>query len=259
MAEPGVTLDLARVRPEAREIVARAARVYVAHTRQWFVGLLLHGSAFKGGSILGCSDVDFQLYLRDDAFTGDGELPLALTLALHRDLARVDPAPFNYLQCFAHGSRLPAGQVGPIPGAYTMLAGRLPVPEATAEQILSSARTALDGLRVPPAKLTASLLDHGEGRLERHVRLLCTDIWPTLFHVLALQDGEPIRIWGLPKPEAIALLPAGTPTGDAIRAFYDALRVYYPAHTDAEAGLRVIEQGATFLRTVQVWWRAVGE
>ena len=58
MADSGVTLDLAHVQPEARAIVERAARVYVAHTRPWLVGLLLHGSAVNGGFILGCSDVD---------------------------------------------------------------------------------------------------------------------------------------------------------------------------------------------------------
>ena len=61
MADSGVTLDLAHVQPEARAIVERAARVYVAHTRPWLVGLLLHGSAVNGGFILGCSDVDFHI------------------------------------------------------------------------------------------------------------------------------------------------------------------------------------------------------
>ena len=254
MADSGVTLDLAHVQPEARAIVERAARVYVAHTRPWLVGLLLHGSAVKGGFILGCSDVDFQLYLRDDAFEADGALPLELTLALHRDLARIDPAPFNYLQCFAHGSSLPAGQVGPIPGVYALLTGALPIPEATAEELVASASAALGRLIIPPEKLTSGLLDHGEGRLERHVRLLCTDIWPTLYHVLAVRDRDPIRMWGLAKPMAIAQLSPATPMGAAIRAFYDALVAYYPSHADAEAGLRVIERGVAFLRAARTWW-----
>lgn len=255
MPEPAIAIDLSAAQPEARAIVARAANVYIAHTRRWFVALLLHGSAFKGGIIPGCSDIDFQLYMRDDALNADGTLPLELAMALHRDLAGIDPAPFNYLQCFARGSVLPPGLVGPIPGAYALLGGALPVAEATSEQLLSSARAALGRLRVPPEKLAASLLDHGENRLERHVRLLCTDVWPTLYHVLVVQSGDPIDVWGLPKPDAIAQLPAGMPLGGAIREFYAALLDYYPAHTDALAGLRVIERGVAFLRAVQAWWR----
>jgi len=53
---PGLT-------PEAKPIVQEAAAVYLKHTDPWFVGLVVYGSAVKGGFIPGCSDIDLQLYL----------------------------------------------------------------------------------------------------------------------------------------------------------------------------------------------------
>jgi hypothetical protein len=91
-------IDVSRVAAEARPVVQQAAAVYLRHTQPWFVGLLIHGSALKGGFIAGCSDVDLQLYLDASAFTSDGQLPLDLCLAIYPDLATVDPAPFRYLQ-----------------------------------------------------------------------------------------------------------------------------------------------------------------
>ena len=51
-------LDLSGVQPEARPIVEAASAVYLQHLRPWLLGLLLHGSALKGGYIPGCSDID---------------------------------------------------------------------------------------------------------------------------------------------------------------------------------------------------------
>src|SRR6185437_1214331 len=138
-----MVVDITRLVPAAQPIAARAAAVYLEHTRPWFVGLLAHGSAYKGGYIAGCSDIDFQLYLDNAAFTSDGALPLELLTAIYRDMAQIDPAPFRYIQCYALPCATPPGQVPPIPGAYAMLAGRLPVAEATSKQLLTSARAAL--------------------------------------------------------------------------------------------------------------------
>jgi hypothetical protein len=86
---------LARVQPEAKPIVAAASQIYVAHARPWFVGLVLHGSALKGGFIPQCSDIDLQLYLDEAAFTPEGQLPLDLCLSIHQELAQIDPSPFH--------------------------------------------------------------------------------------------------------------------------------------------------------------------
>lgn len=91
-------LDLSRVVPAARPVIEAAAQVYLRHTEQWLLGLLIHGSALKGGFISGCSDIDLQIYLRSEAFTLYGQLPLEICSAIQRDLARIDPHPFQYIQ-----------------------------------------------------------------------------------------------------------------------------------------------------------------
>ena len=93
--------DLTRVVPEARQIVEVAANVYTKYTEEWFIGLLNHGSALKGGFIAGCSDIDRQLYLEERAFSEHGELPLELCMAVQRELALIDPRPFQYVQSYA--------------------------------------------------------------------------------------------------------------------------------------------------------------
>jgi hypothetical protein len=46
------------------------------------------------------------------------------------------------------------GYLGPIPGAYHVVAGTLPIPEATEEELRLSARNALEKLDPPMAYLT---------------------------------------------------------------------------------------------------------
>jgi hypothetical protein len=184
--------------------VQQAAAIYLRHTQPWFVGLLIHGSALKGGLIPGCSDIDLHLYLDEAAFTADGQLPLDLCLAIHRDLATVDPAPFRYLQCVALSRTLPPDYTGPIPGAYHVIAGTLPVPEATDQQLCDAARKALTMLQPVPQFITHALLERGGGRLASCVRLLCTDVWSTLYHVLALQQGDAIGVWNLARWQCYA-------------------------------------------------------
>jgi hypothetical protein len=237
--------------------VQQAAAIYLRHTQPWFVGLLIHGSALKGGFIPGCSDVDLHLYLDEGAFTADGQLPLDLCLAIHRDLATVDPAPFRYLQCVALSRTLPPDYTGPIPGAYHMIAGTLPVPEATDQQLCDAARKALAALKPVPPFLSHALLERGGGRLPSCVRLLCTEVWSSLYHVLALQQGHAISIWTLAKEEAIALLPSDMPLGREIRAFYRAAWTYYPAEESVEHALAVIATGVPFLHAAKSWWEEV--
>jgi hypothetical protein len=180
-------------------------------------------------------------------------LPLDLGLAIHRDLAQIDPAPFQYIQCYARTSRLPEGYIGPIPGAYRVVAGRLPVAEATAEQLRDSARAALAKLDPPPAHIARALLQHGGGKLARSVRLLCTEVWPILYQVLTLQQDDPIHVWGLPKERAIGLLPLNSAMGQAIRSFYAALRAYYPAEESIDLALSAIVSGVAVLQAARRW------
>jgi hypothetical protein len=247
-------IDVARLVPEARTVARAAAAVYLRQTRPWFVGLIAHGSAIKGGAIPQCSDLDLQLYLEPTAFAPGGSLPVALALAIARDLARIDPSPYAYVQCYAWPCALPADHVGPIPGAYTVLAGRLPVPEASPAALRAGARRLLSKPSLLPSDLSASLLTSGPGRVERRARLICTDVWPVLYALLTLGHDDAVRLWTLPKEEALALLPEASAPGTAIRQFYAALRAYYPAQASPALGLEVVARGVEFLRAAKDWW-----
>ncbi len=133
-------LNVSLLTQQAQPIVQAAADVYLNHTRAWFIGLVAHGSAVKGGFIPGCSDIDLQLYLEDAAFNEQGQLPLAICMAIQRDLSQIDPAPFQYIQCYALPPHPQPTKLGPIPGAYRIIAGILPISEATAEQLRVSAK-----------------------------------------------------------------------------------------------------------------------
>ena len=164
--------DTSGLVPEARVIVEVAAASYLRHTQPWFIGLVVHGSALKGGFIPGCSDIDFQVFLDDHALGGLGELPFATCLAIQRDLALIDPAPFLYIQGKAFSSVLPSDHTGPVPGAYLLLAGKLPVAEATKEQLRESARSRIATLNPLPPYLVGSFLEYGKGRLAWNIRWL---------------------------------------------------------------------------------------
>jgi len=247
-------VDVSNLRPEARPIVREVATVYLEHTEPWFIGLIVHGSAVKGGVIPGCSDIDFQLYLEDSAFTSQRQIPLELGLSIYRDLSKINLAPFRYVQCATLPSRLPEGFVGPVPGAYHLVAGRLPVAEATAGQLRESAQRALMELNPMPPFIMGRLLGHGGVRMARSIRLLCTKVWPVLYQVLTLQQDDVIRVWCLPKEQAIRLLPRNTSLSQTIRGFYQAVREYYPAEDLVEGALSIIESGVAFLGAAKSWW-----
>ena len=239
--------------PDAQAIAERVATIYSTHLAPWFIGLVAHGSAVKGGYIPNCSDIDFQLYLTAEAFAADGELPLSLGMAIHRELTQIDPVPFRYIQCYALTDCLRPDWIGPIPGAHPLVPGRIPVPLATADALRASAKKDLAALQ-PDA---LNLLSHGGGRLERMIRLHCTKVWPVLYQVAALQQDDPIRIWNLPKPAVIALLPADSELGQTIRAFDAAVRAYYPDERLVADGLQVLVTGTAFLEAAKRWWLQV--
>lgn len=251
--------DVSGVIPEARPIVQQAAAIYRKHTAPWFIGLLAHGSAVKGGVIPGCSDVDFQLYLDTSAFTWHGQLPLELAFTIRRDLAGIDLGPFRYIQCYAKRPELEKGFVGPIPGAYHLIAGRLPVPEATAEQLRESARRALADLNPAPTFLISRIIGPGGVRLARSLRLLCTVVWPVLYQVLTLQREDALAVWRLPKDQAIVGLPPGTALRESAASFYRAVCSYYPAEESLEGAFALIESGLAFLEAAKSWWTRGGE
>jgi hypothetical protein len=247
-------LDTSRVVPAARSIVETATNIYLRHTEQWLLGVLVHGSALKGGFIPGCSDIDLQIYLKAEAFTVYDQLPLAICSAIQRDLASIDPQPFQYIQSYV---RLPTplpSLVGPIPGAYHMLIGHLPIPEASEEDLQRSASKGLANINGIIANYCQGLLQHGSGKLERNVRFMCTDLWPTLCHILTIQEQNGLLVWSLPKPAAMALLPQASQLAQTVHAFYQALHIYYPQGTSVEDAIQVIEAGIAFFEAARVWW-----
>ena len=243
--------------PEAQPIAERAAEVYWRNTRPWFIGLLVHGSALKGGVIPNCSDIDLQLFLTSDAFNEDGYLPLSLSVDIHRELASIDPSPFQYIQCYALPAEPTAagkkGSIGPFPNTYHMLAGKLPIPEATKEDALTRAHHFLASLQKDPSRASSHLLEHGGGRLERLVRFTCTDVWPALYNMVVLDSDDPLSTWTLPKREAIALLNSDN-LKRSILNFYQTLLEYYSDTRVTEKALDVIKQGVSFLGLVRAWY-----
>jgi hypothetical protein len=193
-----IPFDVSRLLPAAQPVAHAVAQVCWKHTRPWFAGLLCFGSAAKGSIIPGASDIDFHLYLEDAAFTPEGTLPLELYLRLHRDLARIDPAPFRYIDAGVERiAPLEEGHIGPIPGAYHLIAGRLPIPEATARDLRDQATWALRRLVPMPPFLTEGLLHHGQGRGQLALTVR-KSVWPVLFQVLCLQQEDPLAVWRLP-------------------------------------------------------------
>jgi hypothetical protein len=254
--------DLSGVQPDARQVVHAVARIYARHTAPWLIGLLVHGSACKGDFIPGCSDIDLKLYLRDEAFvaldTGN-KLPFVLAAAIQRDLARVDPTPFQYIQCYAERSVPRKGQLGPVAGAYHVVLGQVPVPDATAAQLHEAARAALERLDPYPRYIAEDLLEHGGGRFERAVRFACTDVWPVLYQLLCLQQPDPVQVWALPKRQAIALLPPGSTQHRAIAGFLASVIAYYAGEPSVERGLEVLQSAVAFLGAARTWWDEQGD
>ncbi len=249
------TFDLSGLIPEARNVAREVAAIYWKHTQPWFVGLVCFGSAVKGGLIPGASDIDFHLNLAAAAFTATDVLRLDIALAIQADLAAINPAPFCYIDGGAETGKLPEGHIGPIPGTYHLLAGREPTAEATLAQVQAQARWSLTRLDPLPAFVSEGLLQHGTGRgqLALTVRALCQMVWPTLYHVCCLRQVDAIRVWQLPKPAVIALLPPEEPLGRTIRALNQAVWCYYPLETSLTDALQVIQSGVDFLQAAKDW------
>ncbi len=251
--------DVAGLVPEARSVAQAVAEIYWRHTQPWFVGLVCFGSAVRGGVMPGVSDIDFHLYLKPSIFVeADGEqnvLPLELGLNIHRDLARLDPAPLRYIDGGVETGFIPEGHVGPIPGNYHLLAGKLPVPEATGEQLKDLARQELARLKPLPPFVSDALLQHGTGRgeLSLTVRAFCQTVWPVIYHVACFLQNDALQVWQFPKERLIRLLPSEQAVGQSAQEFDTALRRYYPREAPVEDALAVIATGVRFLETVSTW------
>jgi hypothetical protein len=255
-----INIDVSGLVPEARQTARQVAELFYRHTRPWFIGLVGFGSAVKGAVIPGASDIDFHLYLKDDIFVNPDALtlPLDLSLTIQRGLAQIDPSPFAYIDGGPERAVIPPGHVGPVPGAYHLIAGRLPVPEATSDSLKAEARAGLDRLDPIPGFLTEGLFHAGtsHGTLDLTVRRLAQVVWPVIFQVLALQQEDACAVWALPKDQAVLALAPDSPPGQAARAFYQAALTYYKAAGQERLDLAFIfiEQGVLFRQAAKDWW-----
>lgn len=248
-------VNLSGVIPEAQEIVRQVTEVYLTHTRSWFIGLVAHGSAVKGGFIPGGSDINLRLYLEDGAFNSDKVLPLDFGLAIQRDLVAINLDPFNFVKCDVFLPRSPAHYISLIPGAYHLIAGHMPVIDANEEELQAMAHAGLEALLPLFPRSAHGLLGCGAGYLSRQVRSMCVDVWTTLYQILTLRSGAGLRIWRLPKEQAIALLAPETELSQAIWVFFEAVRAYYPQESSVNAALDVISCGAVFQQCAYTWWQ----
>ena len=250
----GMGIDLGRVQPGAREIARQVAEVYAHHLGPDLVSLVVHGSGVKGGLIAGSSDLDFAALVRPEALTPCRELPFDRVIALHRDLARIDPAPFRYIQGYMDALGARHG-VGFIPGTFQVLYGSAAVPLATGDALVESARSALHALDSAAIRdrLSNALLDHGEERLARQVRFMCTDVWPTMYQVACLREPDPIRIWQLTKPEVVALLSDDPVVGPPLRRWWAVITTHYATGEPVDTALEALVSGVAFLEAAAIW------
>ena len=222
-------------------------------------GIVIHGSAVKGGGIPGYSDVDFMVFVTPDCFDGDGQLPDGAAFALQE---RIGPLPwreagYGYPQAnFYDARRLPSWWTGPAPGAYRVPHGRLP-PEATptAEGLRgSSLRFLKEELAQRISWSVRNFIDADDATLPRRVRLLGTDVTPAIF-ALAGHDAEhSLELWALPKLEALARLEAMYPDAHELalaRRFFQNVEQLYAEEFDADLGRETFRLGIGFLRWVE--------
>lgn len=256
--------DVSRLVPEAHRVAQAVAAIYWKHTQPWFVGLACFGSAVRGDVVPGVSDIDFHLYLQPSIFlAADGHqniLPLELGLAIFRDLAQVNPAPFRYIDGSAETDHLPEGHIGPIPGNYHLLAGALPYPEATNAQVKMVAQQELNRLKPLPSFVSEALLQYGTGRgdLSHTVRQLCQTVWPVIYHVASLQQEDALTAWRLPKNHLVQLFSVEHSLGRTVREFDATMRLYYPAEASVDAALDLLQAGVNVLQSASDWWLTTG-
>ena len=225
--------------------------------------IVLHGSALKGGAIPGYSDVDFQVYLSPECFDSDGNVADAPAFALQE---RIGPLPwreagFLYPQAsFLDAAKLPEWWTGPIPGAHRVLWGTAPPHAfATAERLRESS---LYHLQVDmPRRIgwnVHNFADADDRTLPRRVRLLGTDVAPTIFALIAHDAPDAIELWALSKLEALSRLEARYPDAEGpahARRFFENAARLYGGTFDADLGRETFRTGISFLR----WAEAIGK
>ncbi len=219
-------------------------------------GVILHGSAAKGGEIPGYSDIDFMVFLAPDCLDSSGVPPDEAIFAIQE---RIGPLPwreagFLYPQAYFHDARrLPESWTGPVPGACRVLWGSLP-PEAqpTPAGLRASSRDFLK--EILPQYISRDLsgfIDAMDDTLPRRLRLLGTSVAPTLFALLAHDAEDVMEVWAQPKTEALRRLGERYPNDEGpslARRFYQDVAQLYGDEFDADRARQTFRTGIAFLR-----------
>jgi len=218
--------------------------------------VILHGSAHKGGTIPGYSDIDFMVFLTPDAFDEHDKIADDAAIALQKEIGSLPwrKAGFGYPQAYFHDARkLPEWWTGPVPGAYRELYGTLPETAlATEEGLRSGACRFLRETLTPRINaMVTNYADSADDQLPRRVRLLGTDLSPAVFSLASLHSGDLLALWARPKLEALTIVEAAYPNarGPALaREFYAACGQLYGTNFDTGLARSTFRTGVAFLR-----------
>ncbi len=222
-------------------------------------GIVLHGSALKGGAIPGYSDIDFMVFLTPDCFDERGELPDESAFAMQE---RIGPLPwreagFLYPQAYFYDARrLPAWWSGPVPGAHRVLWGRLPLEAAPTPEGLRAVTLWFLKNELPRAVAAdvRNFVDADDASLPRRVRLLGTRVTPAIFALAGHDADDVLELWARPKLDALARLEARYPDAEGpalARRFFEVVGRLYGGEFDADLGRQAFRTGVAFLRWVE--------
>jgi len=165
-----------------------------------------------------------------------------------------EPTPFCLIQCRAF-AMFPEGHTGLVPGAYHLLAGRMPIAEATLEELVLSARQTFQQLIPLPPKLLGSLMEHGKG------------IWRGRYGGCVPVSGQhsisswfcratiPLRCGDCRNQRrSHCFLPRAPQEGPFAR-FFKRRGPTTPTEQSIEEGLQVIATGMVSLQAAHGWWQ----
>lgn len=177
--------------------------------------IVLHGSAAKGGFIVGFSDVDFVVLLSPECFDEFG-LRLDLAFAIQERIAAIPwrNAGASYPQAYFYdAAQMPAWWTGPDAAASRVLHGHFPdelrpTPNRLRAAALRLLREDLPGLIHADVE---SFADSADEQLPRRLRLLATRVTPSMFSLLTLRSDDPLGEWARPKHAAAERLAAAYP------------------------------------------------
>ncbi len=230
-------------------------------------GIILHGSAVKGGIIPGYSDMDFMVFLTPDAFDERGKLPDEAAFAMQE---RIGPMPwreagFGYPQAYFYDYRtLPEWWTGPVPGAYRELFGALPAEAlATEEKLRAGVRRLLsETLAERLSGMVSNFADSADGQLPRRVRLLGTDLTPAVFSLASCHTDDSLALWAKTKREALALVEDAYPDAEGpklAKEFYRNVERLFGREFDTQLGRQAFRTGVAFLRWAEEVGRSLPE